>query len=153
MITVQGKFGMPSFHQAANYPVPKCIFEYIIFYIAQKWPDNTASLEGHVQYVCTARCGGHASSPQCWQYHTSHFSTFYSHDSLLAVHEIWQWSHILQRPGKGQELLPSHLYVLQNQCLLLESRFWKRFTPSSMPIAPFKFNGAIIEPKWRGLDS
>ena len=30
-VTVQGKFGMPSFLQAANYLVPKYIFEYIIF--------------------------------------------------------------------------------------------------------------------------
>ena len=51
---------MLSFLQAANYPVPKYIFEYIIFMwhknlhytaLCNKPPDNTASLEGHVQYV------------------------------------------------------------------------------------------------------
>ena len=84
------------------------------------------------------------------------FLHLHSHDSLLAVHELWQRSHILQRPSKGPERLPSHLYVLQNQLLPLESRTdcCKRrictFKPANS-VSTINFKGAIIESKWRPL--
>ena len=80
---------------------------------------QTTQLHLRAMHISYSYMLGPCTITSMLKYHTSHFSAFYSHDSLLALHELWQWSHNF---GKGQELLPSHLYALQNQFLLLESR-------------------------------
>ena len=85
-------------------------------------------------------------------------SLHFTHDSLLVVHELCQWSHILQRSGKGQERLSSHLYFLQYQFLPLENRAdFENICTFKLEFcyhgSPFKFKGAITVPQWRALDS
>ena len=42
---------------------------------------------------------------QHWIFRWAFLCILHSHDSLLGVHEYWQWNHNLQRSGKGLERL------------------------------------------------
>ena len=47
----------------------------------------------------------------CWPF----LLILHSHDSLLGVHEYWQWNHILQRSRKGLERLPFQFPLFESR--------------------------------------